>query len=191
MKTKILTLFLLFTSISAGFMSCNANNNSATASVINANSNESIFDFTLLDIDGKEVSLSKYKGKVIVIINTASQCGLVGQFAEIEAFYQKYKDKGVVVLGFPANNFLWQEPGTNEEIAAFCEKNYGVKFQMFEKVSVKGRDQHPLYQWLEAKTGKKPDWNFAKYLVSEDGTQVTFFNSSVQPMDESIISRIN
>ena len=151
---------------------------------------ESIYGFKIKSLDGKEIDFSQYKGKKLLIVNTASKCGKTPQYAGLEKLHEQFADK-VTVLGFPANNFLWQEPGTNEEIAAFCEKNYGVKFQMFEKVSVKGRDQHPLYQWLEAKTGKKPDWNFAKYLVSEDGTQVTFYNSSVQPMDKSIISRIN
>ncbi len=93
----------------------------------------------------------------------------------------------MTVLGFSCNNFLWQEPGSSAEIAEFCERNYGVKFQMFEKVSVKGRDQHPLYQWLQAKTGEKPDWNFAKYIVSEDGTTVKFFKSGVQPLDPQIL----
>lgn len=149
----------------------------------------SIYEFKIKSLDGKEIDFAQYKGKKLLIVNTASKCGKTPQYAGLEKLHEQFADK-VTVLGFPANNFLWQEPGTSEEIAAFCEKNYGVQFQMFEKVSVKGGDQHPLYQWLESKTGKKPDWNFAKYLVSEDGTQVTFFNSSTQPLDESIISRI-
>jgi len=95
-----------------------------------------------------------------------------------------------VVLGFPANNFLWQEPGSNEEIAAFCEKNYGVTFQMFEKVSVRGGDQHPLYRWLSSKAGKKPSWNFCKYLVNRSGDVAGFYGPDVSPMDESIIKHI-
>lgn len=149
----------------------------------------SIYDLKINGLDGKEIDFSKYKGKKLLIVNTASKCGKTPQYAGLEKLHEQFGDK-VTVLGFPANNFLWQEPGTSEEIASFCEKNYGVQFQMFEKVSVKGGDQHPLYQWLDAKTGKKPDWNFAKYLVNEDGTQVIFFNSSTQPLDESIISRI-
>lgn len=149
----------------------------------------SIYEFKVKSLDGKEIDFAQYKGKKLLIVNTASKCGKTPQYAGLEKLHEQFADK-VTVLGFPANNFLWQEPGTSEEIAAFCERNYGVKFQMFEKVSVKGGDQHPLYQWLESKTGKKPDWNFAKYLVSEDGTQVTFFNSSTQPLDESILSRI-
>lgn len=149
----------------------------------------SIYDFKIKGLDGKEIDFAQFKGKKLLIVNTASKCGKTPQYAGLEKLHEQFGNK-VDVLGFPANNFLWQEPGTSEEIAAFCERNYGVQFQMFEKVSVKGSDQHPLYQWLEAKTGKKPDWNFAKYLVSEDGTKVTFFNSSVQPLDKQLLSII-
>lgn len=161
-----------------------AGNNKSSAPIAN-----SIYEFKINGLDGKEIDFAKYKGKKLLIVNTASKCGKTPQYAGLEKLHEQFGDK-VNVLGFPANNFLWQEPGSSEEIAAFCEKNYGVKFQMFEKVSVKGSDQHPLYQWLESKTGKRPDWNFAKYLVSEDGTKVTFFNSSVQPMDQAILSVI-
>jgi glutathione peroxidase len=150
---------------------------------------KSIYEFRIKALDGKEIDFTKYKGRKLLIVNTASKCGKTPQYAGLEKLHEQYGDK-ISVLGFPANNFLWQEPGTNEEIATFCERNYGVQFQLFEKVSVKGSDQHPLYQWLESKTGKHPDWNFAKYLVNEEGTLVTFFNSSVQPLDESIISQI-
>jgi glutathione peroxidase len=150
---------------------------------------KSIYEFRITALDGKEIDFAKYKGKKLLIVNTASKCGKTPQYAGLEKLHEQFGDK-VAVLGFPANNFLWQEPGSSEEIAAFCERNYGVQFQLFEKVSVKGNDQHPLYQWLEAKTGNRPDWNFAKYLVNEDGTKVTFFSSSVQPLDRSIISQI-
>jgi glutathione peroxidase len=150
---------------------------------------KSIYEFNMKGLEGNEIDFAKFKGKKLLIVNTASKCGKTPQYAGLEKLHELFGDK-VTVLGFPANDFLWQEPGSNEEIAAFCERNYGVKFQLFEKISVKGRDQHPLYQWLESKTGKRPDWNFAKYLVSEDGTQVTYFNSSVQPLDQSIISQI-
>jgi len=149
----------------------------------------SIYDFKIKGLDGKEIDFSQYKGKKILIVNTASKCGKTPQYAGLEKLHETYASK-MTLLGFPANNFLWQEPGTNEEIAEFCERNYGVKFQMFEKVSVKGSDQHPLYQWLQSKTGQKPDWNFSKYLVSEDGSTVTFFKSSVQPLDAELISQI-
>ncbi len=150
----------------------------------------SIYDFKLKSLDGKEIDFAQYKGHKLLIVNTASKCGKTPQYAGLEKLHEQYGGK-VIVLGFPANNFLWQEPGTNEEIAEFCERNYGVKFQMFEKVSVKGGDQHPLYQWLQSKTGHKPDWNFAKYLVSEDGNTVVFFKSGVQPLDEQLLDKIN
>ncbi len=150
----------------------------------------SIYEFTIKSLDGKAIDFARYKGKKLLIVNTASKCGKTPQYAGLEKLHEQYGDK-VTVLGFPANNFLWQEPGSNEEIAEFCERNYGVKFQMFEKISVKGGDQHPLYQWLQSKTGHKPDWNFAKYLVSADGNTVTFLKSSVQPLDKELLDKIN
>jgi len=149
----------------------------------------SIFDFKMKSLNGKEIDFNQYKGKKLLIVNTASKCGLTPQYAGLEKLHEMFKDK-VTVLGFPANNFLWQEPGDNKEIAEFCEINYGVQFQMFEKISVKGGDQHPLYHWLQAKTGERPDWNFAKYLISEDGSKVTFFKAATQPMDQKIIDKI-
>ena len=152
--------------------------------------NSSIYDFKISALDGKVIDFSQYKGKHLLIVNTASKCGYTPQYKDLQKLHELYKER-VVVLGFPANNFLWQEPGTNTEIAEFCERNYGVKFQMFEKISVKGRSQHPLYQWLQSKTDHKPDWNFAKYLVSADGSKVIFFKSSVQPLDQQIIDEVN
>jgi len=149
-----------------------------------------IYDFTLNGIDGKPISFNSFKGKKILIVNTASKCGYTPQYKTLEKLHQQYSDK-VFVLGMPANNFLWQEPGSNEKIAEFCQKNYGVSFQMFEKISVKGKNKHPLYKWLEAKTGKIPNWNFSKYLVSADGNEVTFFESKIDPLDERIVSKIN
>lgn len=149
----------------------------------------SLYDLKMKSLDGKEIDFAQYKGKQLLIVNTASKCGKTPQYAGLEQLHEQYSDK-VTVLGFPANNFLWQESGSNAEIAEFCERNYGVKFQMFEKLSVKGGDQHPLYQWLQEKTGNKPDWNFAKYLVSADGTSVTFFKSGVQPLDSELIDKI-
>src|SRR5918993_108105 len=136
---------------------------------------ESIYDFKINSIDGQEIDFSRYKGKSILIVNVASKCGYTPQYADLEKLHEDFGNK-VVVLGFPANNFGSQEPGNNTEIAEFCQKNYGVKFQMFEKVSVKGDDQHALFQWLKAKTGEEPTWNFCKYLVKPDGT-VKFFPS--------------
>jgi glutathione peroxidase len=149
----------------------------------------SIYDFKMKTLEGKEIDFSQYRGKKLLIVNTASKCGLTPQYAGLEKLHEQFRDR-VNVLGFPANNFLWQEPGTNAEIAEFCERNYGVQFQMFEKISVKGGDKHPLYKWLEAKTGETPDWNFSKYLINEDGTEVTFFKSGVQPLDNQLIGKI-
>ena len=149
---------------------------------------KSLYEFKMKALDGKDIDFSKYKGKNVLIVNTASKCGFTPQYADLQAMADQYKDK-VVILGFPANNFKGQEPGTNAEIAEFCQKNYGVTFQMFEKVSVLGEDQTPLYAWLKEKTGQEPTWNFCKYLVKPDGT-VKFFNSKVKPMDAAITSEL-
>lgn len=149
----------------------------------------SLYDLKMKSLNGKEIDFAQYRGKKLLIVNTASKCGLTPQYVGLEKLHEQYGDK-VTVLGFPANNFLWQEPGSNADIAEFCELNYGVKFQMFEKLSVKGGDQHPLYQWLQQKTGSKPDWNFSKYLVSADGNTVTFFKSRVEPLDPSLVDKI-
>jgi glutathione peroxidase len=151
--------------------------------------NGSIYDFKMKSLDGKEIDFSVYRGKKLLLVNTASKCGKTPQYAHLQRLHKEKGDK-VVVLGFPANNFLWQEPGSREDIAEFCERNYGVTFQMFDKISVKGRSQHPLYKWLAAKTGKSPDWNFAKYLVEEDGTTVTFFNSDVKVYEKPIMEKL-
>jgi glutathione peroxidase len=150
--------------------------------------NTSIYDFELTAIDGTDVAFTRYKGKNLLLVNVASKCGFTPQYADLQKLNDEYGSK-ITILGFPANNFGDQEPGSNMEIASFCEKNYGVTFQMFEKISVKGEDQHPLYQWLKAETGKEPTWNFCKYLIKADGT-VKFFPSNVNPMDQAIINEI-
>ncbi|RAW00725.1 glutathione peroxidase [Pseudochryseolinea flava] len=149
----------------------------------------SIYDFKINSIDGKSVDFAKYKGKNLLIVNVASKCGYTPQYGDLEKLHELHGDK-VTILGFPANNFGAQEPGSNLQIAEFCQKNYGVSFQMFEKVSVKGDDQHELYKWLQEKTGQEPSWNFCKYLVKADGT-VTFFPSKVSPLDPQIVDAIN
>lgn len=146
----------------------------------------SIYDITMNGLDGQPVDFARYKGKNLLIVNTASKCGYTPQYEALQKLHEQYGDQ-VVILGFPANNFLWQEPGNNSDIAAFCQKNYGVTFQMFEKISVKGKDQHPLYRWLTARSGKKPSWNFCKYLVDKNGEVAGFFGPKVDPLDESII----
>jgi glutathione peroxidase len=148
----------------------------------------SLYDFKMNSLEGKEIDFSKYKGKTLLIVNVASKCGNTPQYADLQKLNETYADK-VTILGFPANNFGAQEPGSNAEIGDFCKKNYGVTFQMFEKISVKGTDQHPLYAWLKEKTGQEPTWNFCKYIVKPDGT-VKFFNSKVKPMDKQILDEL-
>ncbi len=149
----------------------------------------SIYDFKVKSLEGREINLSQYRGKYMLIVNTASKCGYTPQYADLEKLHEQFGNK-VAVLGFPANNFLWQEPGSNEDIATFCEKNYGVKFPMFEKISVKGNDKAPLYKWLEAKTGEAPSWNFCKYLISPNGEVLAFYPPKVKPMDKEIVDKI-
>lgn len=148
----------------------------------------SFYDFKINSLEGKQIDFSQYKGKTLLIVNTASKCGYTPQYEELQKMHELYGNK-VTILGFPANNFGGQEPGTNLQIAEFCKANYGVTFQMFEKISVKGEGQHPLYAWLKEKTGEEPSWNFCKYLVKPDGS-VQFFKSSVKPMDKQILDNI-
>lgn len=149
----------------------------------------SIFDFKVNLLNGKPVALSQFKGKHLLLVNTASKCGYTPQYADLQKLHEQYGQK-VSVLGFPANDFLWQEPGSNSDIESFCQVNYGVTFPMFEKISVKGSNKHPLYDWLEAKSGKSPSWNFCKYLISPEGEVIGFYSSSVNPLDKSIIDQI-
>jgi glutathione peroxidase len=143
----------------------------------------SLFDFSVSTIDGDPKPLADYKGKVVIVVNTASKCGLTPQYEGLEALYKKHKDAGLVVLGFPANNFNGQEPGTNAEIKAFCTGTYDVSFPMFSKISVKGPDQHPLYRWLVRQVEPVADieWNFAKFLVGKDGKVIQRFPSRTAP----------
>lgn len=148
----------------------------------------SVYDFKMNALDGKLIDFAQYKGKTLLIVNTASACGYTPQYADLQKLHEQYGSK-ITILGFPANNFGAQEPGTNKEIGEFCQKNYGVTFQLFEKISVKGEDQHALYKFLKEKTGQEPTWNFCKYLVKPDGT-VTFLPSKVKPLDKQIVDAI-
>lgn len=155
----------------------------------------SVYDFTLKSIDGKPVSLSEYKGKVLVLVNVASKCGFTGQYKNLENLYRKYKDQGLVVLGFPANNFMGQEPGSNEEIAKFCKRTYDVTFPMFEKISVKGKDKHPLYQYLTDRKsnpqhGGEVSWNFNKFLIDRNGKVIGRFGSMTNPESKDMVAAI-
>jgi len=152
-----------------------------------------VYDFKVKDIDGKDFKLSKYKGKKLLIVNTASKCGYTKQYAELQKLADQYKDK-VVVLGFPANNFNGQEPGTNTEIKEFCSKNFGVTFPLSEKVSVKGLDIAPIFQYLT--TQENPDftgeikWNFEKFLIDENGKLIHRYRSAVTPLSTEITSKL-
>jgi glutathione peroxidase len=155
-----------------------------------------LYDFKIPGLDGKTIDLSQYKGKKILIVNTASKCGYTPQYTDLEALYEKYKDK-LVIIGFPANNFGQQEPGSNTEIKEFCTKNYGVSFPMADKVDVVGSNIHPLFKYLtdEAKKLGVADpvigWNFTKFLVDENGKLIAVFPSKVKPMDEQITKYLN
>src|SRR5208337_1175430 len=139
-----------------------------------------LYSFTLNSIDGKPAPLADYKGKVVLLVNVASRCGFTPQYTALESTYEKYKDKGFVILGFPANNFGAQEPGTNEEIKTFCSRAYNVTFPMYAKISVKGEDRHPLYKYL-TETGGEIKWNFTKFLVGKDGKVIARFEPAVKP----------
>jgi len=151
-----------------------------------------VYDFTLNDIDGKPVSLSQYKGKVIMLVNTASFCGNTPQYADLEQMYETYKDKGFEILAFPANNFGQQEPGSNEEIKGFCLTKYSVGFPLFSKISVKGDDKHPLYRYL---TEQSPfpgevEWNFQKYLIDRSGNVVARYKHGTKPLAQEIVKDV-
>ncbi|MFZ9694481.1 MAG: glutathione peroxidase [Chitinophagaceae bacterium] len=150
----------------------------------------SIYDFSVEGLEGKEINFAKFKGKKILIVNTASKCGLTPQYEGLEELYKTYGSK-LVIVGFPANNFMGQEPGSNEEISSFCKRNYGVTFPMAKKISVKGSDIHPLYKFLkeQAKSKKMDDpvsWNFGKFLLDEKGELIATFSPRTKPMSEEI-----
>jgi glutathione peroxidase len=153
-----------------------------------------LYSFTLNSIDGKPAPLAEYKGKLILLVNVASQCGYTPQYSALESIYEKYKDRGFVILGFPANNFGAQEPGTNEEIKTFCTRKYNVTFPMYAKISVKGADQAPLYSYLTKETGSgitgEIKWNFTKFLVDRDGKVIQRFEPAVTPDSKEVTSAI-
>jgi glutathione peroxidase len=156
---------------------------------------ESIYDIGVTTMAGEEITLEKYKGKTILIVNTASKCGYTKQFDGLQELYEAYKDKGFVILGFPSNNFLHQDPGSNKEILQFCKLNYGVTFPMFEKISVKGEGMHPLYVYLTSEVSDpdfagKITWNFNKFLISKDGQIIDRFKSGDRPMDSKITNAV-
>lgn len=158
-------------------------------------SQKTFYDFKVKDIDGNDFDLSGLKGKKVLVVNTASKCGLTPQYKQLEELFEKYGGDKFTIIGFPANNFMKQEPGTNEEIAEFCERNYGVTFKMMSKISVKGDDMDPLYQWLTSKSkngvmDSEVKWNFQKYLIDENGKLVDVIDPKVKPDDPKIIGWI-
>lgn len=151
-----------------------------------------LYDFTLNDIDGKPVNLGQYKGKVLLVVNTASFCGNTPQYSDLQSLYEQYGEKGFEILAFPANNFGQQEPGTNEEIKSFCYTKYSLTFPLFSKISVKGSDKHPLYQYL---TEQSPfpgevEWNFQKYLVDRSGNVVGRFHHRTKPLSPEVVKEV-
>jgi glutathione peroxidase len=157
---------------------------------------DSVYSFTMKDIDGKDTSLNLYRGKVLLLVNVASKCGLTPQYEGLEKLYLKYKDRGFTILGFPANNFAGQEPGTDEEIKSFCSLTYNVTFPMFSKISVKGTDIHPLYKYLTDKEtnpefGGDIRWNFNKFLVGKDGRIIARFEPQVTPESDQLVQAID
>lgn len=165
------------------------------ASVISLKA-QSFYDLKAKTIDGKEFNFADLKGKKVLIVNTASKCGYTPQYEDLEKLYKEYKDKNLVIIGFPANNFGRQEPGSNEEIGEFCKKNYGVTFQMMEKIDVKGDDKHPVYKWLTEKSlngnmDSSVKWNFQKYMIDEKGKLVDVAGSGDKPMGDKIMNWLN
>ena len=161
----------------------------------NGQSRKTLYDFTVKDINGKDFDLSQLKGKKVLIVNTASKCGFTPQFADLQKLYELYGGDNFTIIGFPSNDFLNQDPGTNEEINTFCQINYGVTFPMMEKISVKGQFIHPLYSWLTQKSenGKietKVTWNFQKFMIDETGHVVDFAKPATNPLTEEIVNWI-
>jgi len=193
-KSIMIPLVLLSACLGANTIKSKPENTQNTTLMQEEATKKSFYDFKMEGLDGKTIEFSQYKGKKVLLVNVASQCGYTPQYEQLQALHEKYGNK-VVVLGFPANNFGSQEPGTNEEIATFCKKNYGVSFQMFKKISVKGSDMHALYKWLSDKSlngwnEQAPSWNFCKYLVNEKGELVKFYGAGVDPMGDEILKEI-
>lgn len=175
MKHTIITLALLVATITYG--------------------QANFYDLTAKTIDGEELSFEQFKGKKVLIVNVASKCGLTPQYEELETLFKMYGGDKFTIIGFPANDFMKQEPGSEEEIKTFCETNYGVTFQMMSKISVKGDDMHPVYQWLTQKNKNSVEdtevkWNFQKYLIAANGTYVEMFTPRTKPLSEEIVNQI-
>ena len=186
----IFSLGLSLGLLSVGVASAAEKKAAPTTAVCAVDNSKSAYDFAVIDVEGKPAKLADYKGKVALIVNTASQCGYTGQYKDLQALYAKYKDKGFVVLGFPSNDFGGQEPGTNKEIKTFCETNFNVKFPLFDKGPVKGAQKQPLYKFLTEEAGDtykgEVAWNFEKFLVDKKGHVVGRYKSGVKPSDSDL-----
>jgi glutathione peroxidase len=158
--------------------------------IVSGQTTRTLYNFNVTDIQGNEFKLSQLKGKKVLVVNTASKCGFTPQYDDLEKLYNTYKDKNFVIIGFPANNFLKQEPGTNQEIEDFCRKNYGVTFPMMSKISVKGNDINPLYEWLTSETKSSVSWNFQKYMIDESGKVIGYVSPNTKPFDPKIVNWI-
>ncbi len=194
MRSTTIFLIILFAFASCGLNTVKSKPENIHMSQVDTQS--SFYDFKIKSLDGsEEIDFARYQGKKVLIVNVASECGFTPQYEQLQGLHEQYGDQ-VVVLGFPCNQFGGQEPGSATEIAQFCKKNYGVSFQMFEKVKVKkGEDQHPLYQWLTNQEAngwneQAPTWNFCKYLINEQGELVKFYGSAVDPVGDEILSAI-
>lgn len=187
--------FALFTVLTSLWSCQNQAQQTTVNSTVIPMKKETIYQFNVQDLSGNAFDFAALKGKKIMIVNTASECGLTPQYEQLQAVYEKYKDQNFVIVGFPANNFGSQEPGSNAQIASFCQKNYGVTFPMMAKISVEGNDQHPVYQFLtqKAKNGledSEVQWNFQKYLIHENGELAKVISPRVLPTDSEIINWI-
>jgi glutathione peroxidase len=190
---RTLTSLLTAAAISVAVLAISVTNNVTADS--GSGKMTSVYDFTLKDIDHKDVSLGQYRGKVVLLVNVASRCGFTPQYEGLQKVYLKYKDRGFVILGFPANNFMSQEPGTDEEIKTFCSTKYSVTFPIFSKISVKGDDIHPLYKFLTSKEtnpefGGDIKWNFSKFLLDKNGKVIARFEPAVKPESDTVIQAI-
>lgn len=193
-----LVILLIFTAIECNGQKRQNQTSLYTANVENNQNMEArktLHDFTVKDIDGNDFSLSSLKGKKVLVVNVASKCGLTPQYEQLQELYEKYRHLNFVIIGFPANNFMGQEPGSNLEIKEFCTVNYGVTFPMMGKISVKGKDQAPLYQWLTKKSengvmDQKVTWNFQKFMIDEEGHLVDMATPKESPMSGKILNWI-
>jgi len=195
MKKSLIWTALAAVSIAVASFATMPGKNALTGTGKPEGTAKSVLDFTLKSIDGKDVSLDTYRGSVLLIVNVASKCGYTPQYQGLQALYAKYREQGLVVMGFPANNFMGQEPGTNEEIKTFCTQKYNVTFPMFSKISVKGDDIHPLYRFLTSKEtnpefGGDITWNFNKFLVDRTGKLVARFETRDKPESEKVVQTI-